>query len=343
MTQTAPVFAEGLDDICQEFLVESYENLDELDRALVALEQDPGSRPLIASIFRTIHTIKGTSGFLAFTRLESVTHVGENVLSQLRDGHLTLTPEITTTLLRLVDTVRELLGTIEAAGREGEVDIDPVVALLNDVLEGRIGAAAPAPVETVTGTVVVEELVVVEEDGAVEILDVLESFEVDVPVAAAQPAAQPIAQPAAPIASAALPAAPEQASYDAPEAESDARRSVADSTIRVDVGLLDQLMRMVGELVLTRNQVLQHVGDLQHIQLQRASQRLNLIATELQDGVMKTETASIQARLRPTPEPEIEKMSKRPIRTPAARRARPGSGRRRRAAPSSTPGWSWCP
>ena len=101
MTQTVPVFAEGLDDICQEFLVESYENLDELDRALVALEQDPGSRPLIASIFRTIHTIKGTSGFLAFTRLESVTHVGENVLSQLRDGHLTLTPEITTTLLRL--------------------------------------------------------------------------------------------------------------------------------------------------------------------------------------------------------------------------------------------------
>ncbi len=284
MTQMAPVFAEGLDDICQEFLVESYENLDELDRALVALEQDPGSRPLIASIFRTIHTIKGTSGFLAFSRLESVTHVGENVLSQLRDGHLTLTPEITTTLLRLVDTVRELLGTIEASGREGEVDIDPVVALLNDVLEGRIGTAAPAPVETVTETVVVEELVVVEEDGAVEILDVVESLQVDVPFAAAQQTAQP----AAPVASVALPAMPEQASYDVPEAETDARRSVADSTIRVDVGLLDQLMRMVGELVLTRNQVLQHVGDLQHIQLQRASQRLNLIATELQDGVMKT-------------------------------------------------------
>ncbi|MFN8147362.1 MAG: Hpt domain-containing protein [Candidatus Nanopelagicales bacterium] len=337
MTQTAPVFAEGLDDICQEFLVESYENLDELDRALVALEQEPGSRPLIASIFRTIHTIKGTSGFLAFTRLESVTHVGENVLSQLRDGHLTLTPEITTTLLHLVDTVRELLGTIEVSGREGEVDIDPVVAMLNDVLEGRIGGAAPAEEPTVAATeqveaVLVEEIVVVEPDGTVDVIDVIDAVET-----------VQVQAPAAPAPTAPAAAVPEQPSYDAPEAENDVRRSVADSTIRVDVGLLDQLMRMVGELVLTRNQVLQHVGDLQHIQLQRASQRLNLIATELQDGVMKTETASIQARLRPTPEPEIEKMSKRPITAPSVRRGPPGTGRRRRAAPSSTRGSSWCP
>ena len=332
MTQTVPVFAEGLDDICQEFLVESYENLDELDRALVALEQDPGSRPLIASIFRTIHTIKGTSGFLAFTRLESVTHVGENVLSQLRDGHLTLTPEITTTLLRLVDTVRELLGTIEAAGREGEVDIDPVVAMLNDVLEGRIGAAPAAP-----------EPVVEPAEPALpetETVEVVETVEVDVPVAA-EPVAEPVVAPAAAT-------VPEQAAYDAVDADdqggdSAVRRSVADSTIRVDVGLLDQLMRMVGELVLTRNQVLQHVGDLQHIQLQRASQRLNLIATELQDGVMKSEMASIHARLRPTPEPEMEKMSKRPITAPSVRHGRPGTGRRRRAASSSRRGWPWCP
>jgi two-component system, chemotaxis family, sensor kinase CheA len=289
MTQTAPVFAEGLDDICQEFLVESYENLDELDRALVALEQDPGSRPLIASIFRTIHTIKGTSGFLAFTRLESVTHVGENVLSKLRDGHLTLTPEITTTLLRLVDTVRELLGTIEASGREGEVDIDPVVALLNDVLEGRTGADAPAPVaESVVE--MVEELIVVETADTLEILEVVQTVAVAVPVVA-EPAPPAVLEP---IASPAPASVPEQLQHDPVDADDHepgdgpARRSVADSTIRVDVGLLDQLMRMVGELVLTRNQVLQHVGDLQHIQLQRASQRLNLIATELQDGVMKT-------------------------------------------------------
>ena len=77
---------DGLDEIVQEFLVESHENLDQLDRDFVALEQEPGSRELLSSIFRTIHTIKGTSGFLALHRLESLTHVGENVLSRLREA-----------------------------------------------------------------------------------------------------------------------------------------------------------------------------------------------------------------------------------------------------------------
>ena len=91
--EKAPV--DGLDDIVEEFLVESHENLDQLDTDLVALEQEPDSRERLSSIFRTIHTIKGTSGFLAFGRLEEVTHVGENMLSRLRDGVLALTPERT--------------------------------------------------------------------------------------------------------------------------------------------------------------------------------------------------------------------------------------------------------
>src|SRR5690606_6660573 len=77
---------DDVDEIVSEFLVESHENLDQLDRDLVALEQAPGSRDLLSSIFRTIHTIKGTSGFLAFDTLEQVTHVGENLLVELRDG-----------------------------------------------------------------------------------------------------------------------------------------------------------------------------------------------------------------------------------------------------------------
>lgn len=75
-----------LDPIVREFLVESYENLDQLDRDLVTLEKDPGNHDRLASIFRTIHTIKGTCGFFGFSKLESVTHVGENLLSRLRDG-----------------------------------------------------------------------------------------------------------------------------------------------------------------------------------------------------------------------------------------------------------------
>ncbi len=81
-----------LTDIVSEFLVESHENLDQLDRDLVALERDPVDRTRLASIFRTIHTMKGTSGFLGFGSLEAVTHAGESLLSKLRDGALQATP-----------------------------------------------------------------------------------------------------------------------------------------------------------------------------------------------------------------------------------------------------------
>ena len=75
-------------DIVRDFLVESYENLDQLDRDLVALEQQPRSAERLSSIFRTLHTLKGTCGFLGFSKLEAVAHVGENLLSRLRDGKL---------------------------------------------------------------------------------------------------------------------------------------------------------------------------------------------------------------------------------------------------------------
>ncbi len=126
---------DGLDDIVEEFLVESHENLDQLDSDLVALEQDPNSRERLSSIFRTIHTIKGTSGFLAFNRLEEVTHVGENMLSRLRDGELALTPARTSVLLQMVDTVRSLLTSIEASGGEGSVDVSAVVAAITAAMD----------------------------------------------------------------------------------------------------------------------------------------------------------------------------------------------------------------
>src|SRR4051812_43986038 len=135
---------DGLDDIVEEFLVESHENLDQLDSDLVALEQDPNSRERLSSIFRTIHTIKGTSGFLAFNRLEEVTHVGENMLSRLRDGELALTPARTSVLLQMVDTVRSLLASIEASGGEGPVDVSAVVAAITAAAAGP-PAAAPRP------------------------------------------------------------------------------------------------------------------------------------------------------------------------------------------------------
>src|SRR6058998_4102834 len=94
-TREKAAAVDGLDDIVEEFLVESHENLDQLDTDLVALEQEPNSRERLSSIFRTIHTIKGTSGFLAFNRLEALTHVGENLLSRLRDGEMVMTASVT--------------------------------------------------------------------------------------------------------------------------------------------------------------------------------------------------------------------------------------------------------
>src|SRR3954470_4148193 len=137
---------DGLDDIVEEFLVESHENLDQLDQDLVALEQDPNSRERLSSIFRTIHTIKGTSGFLAFNRLEDIAHVGENLLSRLRDGALELTPARTDALLQMVDTIRALLAAIEASGGEGTVEVAGTVLLISAALEDGPAPAAEVPV-----------------------------------------------------------------------------------------------------------------------------------------------------------------------------------------------------
>ncbi|MDI6911814.1 chemotaxis protein CheA [Nocardioides sp.] len=250
---------EEIDEIVQEFLVESHENLDQLDRDLVALEREPGSRDLLGSIFRTIHTIKGTSGFLAFGSLESVTHVGENLLARLRDGKMSMTPQTTDVLLAMVDKVRELLAVIEDCGTEGDIDVTAVVERITAVLDGTAAQAAPTPIA--------------------ELLPDPEPE--DEPQAAVEPEPEPEHEhEPTPV------AAPAKATEPAEEVST--RRNVADSSIRVDVELLDALMRLVGELVLTRNQIVRQAGDQDDLDLTRSAQRLNLIATELQEGVMKT-------------------------------------------------------
>ncbi|HVB87382.1 MAG TPA: Hpt domain-containing protein [Candidatus Dormibacteraeota bacterium] len=104
------------DDIVKVFLIESRENLDRLDRDLVGLEKNPNDADAVAGIFRTIHTIKGTCGFLGFNKLEKVAHAGENLLTLLRDGRLQLNPEITTGLLGMVDSIRAMLSEIQNSG-----------------------------------------------------------------------------------------------------------------------------------------------------------------------------------------------------------------------------------
>jgi two-component system chemotaxis sensor kinase CheA len=244
-----------MDEVVKEFLVESYENLDQLDRDLLALESDPGSRETLASVFRTIHTIKGTCGFLGFGRLESVAHVGESLLSRLRDGRLELNEEITSGLLAMVDAVRRMLGSIEGTGEDGNEDHSGLIGRLNR-LQNALREPATDPVEPT----------------ALE--------ETEETIAELEPAAR---EPAA-----SEPSAADATRSSAAQAAPEALSAISDHTVRVDVGLLDKLMNLAGELVLARNQILQFSSTQHDTAFLAASQRLNLITTELQEGVMKT-------------------------------------------------------
>src|SRR3954468_6587812 len=125
--------------------MESHENLDQIDRDLVDLEQDPNSRDLISRIFRAIHTIKGTSGFLAFSRLETLAHAGESLLSRLRDGVQPVTPETITTLLATIDGVRTLLAASEESGSENDVDVDTITPRAHAQMSADPAPAEPEP------------------------------------------------------------------------------------------------------------------------------------------------------------------------------------------------------
>lgn len=273
-----------MDEIVKEFLVESYENLDRLDRDLVALEKDPRAKETLASIFRTIHTLKGSSGFLGFGKLEAVAHVGENLLSKLRDGVLVINPEITSALLATVDAVRWMLGQIEGTGQPGEKDFSDLISILTRLNEGKSagGGAAPSTAKTdvAEGSEDLFELPeIAPEPGAAEAALATAEPEI-VCRATEEPAPEPAAQVKA------APAATAEAA--SPEPGEPRSAGVSDSTIRVDVGLLDKLMNLVGELVLARNQILQFTGQRTDSAFLAASQRLNLITTELQGSVMKT-------------------------------------------------------
>ncbi|MGB8469588.1 MAG: chemotaxis protein CheW [Candidatus Sulfotelmatobacter sp.] len=272
-------------DIVKDFLVESYENLDRLDRELVGLEKTPEDREALGSVFRTIHTIKGTCGFLGFNKLEAVAHVGENLLTRLRDRQLTLTPEITTALLTMVDAVRQMLSQIEKTGLEGERDDSVLIATLTRLLQP---PAPTAPAKSVRAAEGPSETTGVPPN----IGDILMQRAGVTPAELRLAAKQQKEGDPRRIGEilveqgAALPADV----VDALRIQQSARPQIAvsDSTVRVDVGLLDKVMNLVGELVLARNQVLQFANRMKDTSFLAASQRLNLITTELQEGVMKT-------------------------------------------------------
>jgi two-component system chemotaxis sensor kinase CheA len=265
------------DELLREFLIESYENLDRLDGEFVALEEDPSSKETLSSIFRTIHTIKGTCGFLNLSRLESVTHAGENLLSSLREGEIALNDEITTALLHLVDAVREMLACIEETGEEGAEEYLDLMATLK-----RLQALSPAPVAAAaTG------------DGAPG--EAAPSTEPEIDAEEPEGGALPmggVAEEGDLVAleevTGVLPS-----DKDGGEDRKPKQSSLSASNIRVQVEQLDKLMNLAGELVLARNQILQAATSSHDAAATGVAQRLNLITTELQERIMKVRMQAV--------------------------------------------------
>ncbi|MGA7795708.1 MAG: chemotaxis protein CheA [Candidatus Acidiferrales bacterium] len=267
-----------MDDLIKEFLVESIENLDRLDSELVKLETDPSSQELLSSIFRTIHTIKGSCGFLGFSKLEKVAHVGESLLSRLRDGKLSLTPEFTSGLLAMVDAIRTMLGEIQATEQDGNETYPDLIETLNKLQNQ---GQEPPPKAAAEASLPKETSKKKQGDSPKE-----NSAKSIAPESV--PAQPEQALPARPEPSAPSAAAPGEAPTAQHPTDDSRSKNAAAETIRVDVHLLDRLMNLVGELVLTRNQITQFSARQSDPNLVSPAQQLNLLTSELQEEVMRT-------------------------------------------------------
>jgi two-component system chemotaxis sensor kinase CheA len=266
-------------DIVKDFLVESYENLDRLDRDLVGLEKNPRDSEALAGVFRTIHTIKGTCGFLGFSNLEKVAHVGENLLTRLRDGQLLLNPELTTALLSMVDAVRQMLKQIELTEKDGETDYPDLRERLTQLQHSQPASdpKSSSISQAVTPENHPQQKIPAQPVEAVSLP----------PIASSKPEAPEI-RVAESVSESTILRGADESEMQRNQPSASTQASASESTIRVHVGLLDKVMTLVGELVLARNQVLQFSGRVKDAGFQAVSQRLNLITTELQEGVMKT-------------------------------------------------------
>ena len=285
----------GMDAIIKEFLAESAENLDQMDQDLVVLEKDPANQEVFSRIFRTIHTIKGTCGFLAFGKLEAVTHSGENLLSHLRDGTLDVNPGVMTTLLATIDAVRTLLSTIEKTGGEGDGDYSDLIADLEN-LDQRAGEKKKNDCTTDDSSPTLKssriELVPDDSDGKTE----KEPAGISKAAAKKKQSSKRRKTNERPAPAEKAAGAPVSESANAGDAdtirdqeiEAPTSSSLGESSLRVDVHVLDHLMNLVGELVLARNQILRLSEKNDDNQFEVASTRLHGVTTELQEAVMRT-------------------------------------------------------
>ena len=275
-----------MDDLISEFLIETNESLDELDVDIVNLEQNPNDTELLSKIFRLMHTIKGTCGFLGLPRLEKVAHHAENVLGRFRDGDLEVTPDYVTLIFESIDRIKLIVSGLEETGSEPEGDDSELIEKLDIVYEGRDGSDAgggDAPKEESAGGYPGDSAgnVTKEELDALEAAFQAAPGPEDMETPAAETAPEPTVEPE--------PDKPAEAAAPVENAPSSAKAPpAAAQTLRVNVDVLENLMTMVSELVLNRNQLIQILRTKTDSDFSAPIQRLNQVVSELQDGVMKT-------------------------------------------------------
>jgi two-component system chemotaxis sensor kinase CheA len=311
-------------DILREFVLETHENLALLDDDLLKLEKNPTEKNTLAQVFRTLHSVKGTAGFMGLVKLQAVSHASESLLSRLRAGEMRFSPTIATALLRVVDAIREMLAQIEATGDEGDGNYAALIAEVDRLREaGDQAELSPLPAEStsplpltstlLTPTVALSSPLmpvpgnvvdpVVPTKLTLETTALLQpDTTLDLGISMPPPAAMPVVPPPPqethpkpkiipaptlepPRAEPAVAPRVAEAISEPPEARPP---STADTSIRVDVHLLDKLMTLMGELVLARNQILQYSTLHEDSDFLGAVQRLNLLTSELQASVMKT-------------------------------------------------------
>jgi len=297
-----------MDELIQDFLVETKEGLDKLDNDLIILEKNPEDKEVIGTIFRIMHTIKGTCGFLGLSKLESVAHAGEDVFDLIRDGKLSVTDNIISILFEVLDAMREIIAYLEENEIEPEIDCSDLVNRLRACAEGPaapVKEAEPIPEPEKDESEVVEEIGN-DSDDLQRLFDETESL-VDIgqntkPEAAGSNDSDDLQKlfdeteslvdvgqyskqeepPKTEEKKVAPPPKKEEKKDDA------VKKSAPSATIRVSLDVLEELMQYASELVLTRNQLMQILRTTNDASFATGLQRLNAITTSLQEGVMKT-------------------------------------------------------
>jgi two-component system chemotaxis sensor kinase CheA len=297
-----------MDDLLREFLTETSESLDTVDNQLVRFEQEPNNAKILDNIFRLVHTIKGTCGFLGLPRLEALAHAAETLMGKFRDG-MPVTGAAVTLILTTIDRIKDLLSQLEATEAEPEGNDQDLIGELEAMVERGMtdmaaGASAPEPAKVeravTLGTMIAQTLERALRPGEVSLDELERAFQttkVEVAPAHEKPAAQPQANAKqarpeaakdAKAAEKAKPAAKAAAAKASGNDEGSEADRVANQSIRVNVDTLEHLMTMVSELVLTRNQLLEISRRNEDTEFKVPLQRLSNVTAELQEGVMKT-------------------------------------------------------